>query len=218
MRARATSFAQIRAAKAAAALAILAAWAAACGATSGAGVYGSDGGPSASGNGGSGATGEIDGSAPSSDASAAKSDASKAATLDCKGLCGKATKTLFTCDAAKCEATCKTREASATAQCASEWDTYIECAVLGGVVAKCEYNGRLTVTGCDDETSALTACLNKPRQCVSGCTNDAQCQSSCPTPNGTMTTCCDVTTGVCFVSTQSVCPTSTPPPPPPPSY
>lgn len=41
--------------------------------------------------------------------------------------------------------------------------------------------------------------------CVSSCTSDDQCASSCPAA-GSGSNCCDTATGVCYVSADSTCP------------
>jgi hypothetical protein len=48
-------------------------------------------------------------------------------------------------------------------------------------------------------------------RCVSGCTSNAACQTSCP-PNPTPANpvCCDIPSGTCFNATTSSCPSTTP--------
>jgi hypothetical protein len=41
--------------------------------------------------------------------------------------------------------------------------------------------------------------------CVSPCTSDLACEQSCPTPTNGIN-CCDLSTGLCFVSNLAVCP------------
>lgn len=46
--------------------------------------------------------------------------------------------------------------------------------------------------------------------CVSRCTANAQCQSSCPTPPGGGTNCCDVRTNSCYPTAFAMCPAAAP--------
>ena len=126
--------------------------------------------------------------------------------VSCARLCANAVAALgSSCDGEKCEAQCAARADQASVSCASEWDAFLECAVLGGKVTGCAFNGKLSITRCDDEERALTVCLNKPKTCASTCTSDVQCQQSCPTTSGAMS-CCDRSTGTCYLRTGSMCP------------
>ena len=48
------------------------------------------------------------------------------------------------------------------------------------------------------------------RRCVTGCTTDSACQTSCPpNPTPTLPVCCDRSTGTCFNASVSMCPAPT---------
>jgi hypothetical protein len=54
--------------------------------------------------------------------------------------------------------------------------------------------------------------------CVSSCTQDSECQNSCPALD-TGIQCCDAATSVCFASAAAACPVPPPnDPDPPPAY
>lgn len=139
-----------------------------------------------------------------------RADAKKVGSypVTCEGLCDKADARLPNgCDTTKCVSQCKLRadEASkAPAGCTPDWNTYLECAVLGGAVTACAYNGKLTLAGCSDEEHALTTCVGTPLQCPNVCTTDLDCQSQCPV-FGSGTACCDTRVGSCYASSSS-CP------------
>src|SRR5437868_610545 len=42
--------------------------------------------------------------------------------------------------------------------------------------------------------------------CISHCTNDFECQSTCPAAPNMGINCCDVPTGTCFAATPGMCP------------
>lgn len=59
----------------------------------------------------------------------------------------------------------------------------------------------------EDAGSTQTTSTPPPAQCVSSCTQDTECQNSCPTiTNGIQ--CCDKATSACYASATSACPTT----------
>ena len=44
------------------------------------------------------------------------------------------------------------------------------------------------------------------RACISHCTNDFECQMTCPNAPGNGVNCCDVPTGTCFAASPGMCP------------
>ncbi len=127
--------------------------------------------------------------------------------VTCEGLCAKADAKLPEgCDAAKCVSQCGAREQAAAnaaaGGCDAEWATYLECAVLGGTMTTCAFNGKLTLAGCSDEEQALSSCVSKPKTCPSNCTTDQQCQLQCP---GSRVTCCDKASGYCYAANSTSC-------------
>ncbi len=55
------------------------------------------------------------------------------------------------------------------------------------------------------KTDSGTKDSGSQQQCVSQCTSDTDCESSCPNvPNGV--NCCDTSTGICYAYSANACP------------
>ena len=89
--------------------------------------------------------------------------------------------------------------------------TLLSCALLLALT-NCASSGEADLDGGEDvavKTDAKADAANKPDakqpQCVPQCTSDDDCSGSCPeVPNGV--NCCDISTGICYAYSDSVCP------------
>ena len=66
--------------------------------------------------------------------------------------------------------------------------------------------GEIEASPTEDASAPDAAVDSDTRACISHCTNDFECQSTCPTAPGGGVNCCDVPTGTCFAASPGMCP------------
>ena len=113
---------------------------------------------------------------------------------------------------------------AAVASCASGSDTQASVGGggMGGASAASNGAGMPTSTGTGTSTgtdpstgsgsngaSGTSTTGSGGTMCVPHCTSDQECHTSCPSA-GSSLNCCDISTGVCYVTGSSTCPAPKP--------